>query len=148
MIMSSCDFKLHSAGLSRSHQNPCTAGYNPLLYKKFGIWVVLYTSTMNIYFPELSVYTEAMINAISPSSSTFSTIILTVSSILVQQKFVDRVIEAISVHPECSEDQKYEGTSLHIKFSKSYPFSNPFNDSTVTGHGNSKRTPVLLTHTF
>src|SRR5258708_23354328 len=59
-----------------------TAGYSPLLFKKFGIWVVLYTSTMNIYFSELSVYVEAIINAISPSSSTFSTTILTVSSIL------------------------------------------------------------------
>ncbi len=37
---------------------------------------------MNIYFSELSVYTEVIINAISPSSSTFLTTILTVSSIL------------------------------------------------------------------
>ncbi len=50
---------------------------------------------MDINFSELSVYTEAIINAISPSSSTFSTTILTVSSIL--DGFYS------SLYPECSE---------------------------------------------
>jgi hypothetical protein len=50
----------------------------------------------------VSVYTEAIINAISPSSSTFSTSILTVLSIL---------------------DGIYEGARLYTEFSKTYPFS-------------------------
>src|SRR5258707_12440710 len=127
MIMSSCDFKLHSAGLSRSHQNPCTAGYSPLLFKKFGIWVVLYTSTMNIYFSELSVYVEAIINAISPSSSTFSTTILTVSSIL-DAFYSTKVCRQINKDHACLSRVLrvpiYERARLYTEFSKTYPFSN------------------------
>ena len=82
---------------------------------------------MNIYFSELSVYVEAIINAISPSSSTFSTTILTVSSIL-DAFYSTKVCRQINKDHACLSRVLrvpiYERARLYTEFSKTYPFSN------------------------
>ncbi len=50
----------------------------------------------------------------------------------VQPKFVDRVIEAMSVHPECSEGQNTREQASISSFQKPTHFKPSVNDSTGT----------------
>src|SRR5216684_6894312 len=131
MIMSSCDFKLHSRIVTFSSKS-LYHRYSPLLFKAFGIWVVLYTSTMNIYFSELSVYIEAIINTISPSLSTFSSRISTSTS----RELTTKVCGQSNRGHECSEGQKTRVQASISSFT--YPFSNPVVNDSSKSHGNTR----------
>jgi hypothetical protein len=91
-------------------------------------------SIIDMYFLELFVYLEAILNANSPLLSEFSTILLTVSSVLdgfCSTKAFRHSNRDMGVYPECSEGKIQGSKPLYQVFKNLYSFKLGVHDSII-----------------